>query len=306
MKMSKRWLMIAAALLLVGLTLGLSVLAFYWGDWTAFNTVEPMEPVNQSIAGDEVTKLEVNLDSEDVRLVRTEGDSFHMQWYEGSEPRFQIEVEADGTLKIEQAETPQNQNLVQIDFSAVSRALLIEVPDSFQGTTELKSTAGDIAIRDLDLPGSLTCNSTSGDVDLRDLGVVGNLEAETVSGEIQALGVSASGAMTMTSTTGDQQITRLQAQTLHLQSTSGQMELGQLQVSDGLTIETTSGDVTWQDLDAEQIQISTTSGEVEGMLSGHYQVVAESTSGEIDVTGAVMGTRLATIQTVSGDIKIMQ
>lgn len=45
MKMTKKWLMIAAALLLVGLTLVLSVLAFYWGDWTAFNTVEPMEPV---------------------------------------------------------------------------------------------------------------------------------------------------------------------------------------------------------------------------------------------------------------------
>lgn len=44
MKMTKKWLMIAAALLLVGLTLVLSVLAFYWGDWTAFNTVEPMEP----------------------------------------------------------------------------------------------------------------------------------------------------------------------------------------------------------------------------------------------------------------------
>lgn len=32
MKMTKKWLMIAAALLLVGLTLVLSVLAFYWGD----------------------------------------------------------------------------------------------------------------------------------------------------------------------------------------------------------------------------------------------------------------------------------
>ena len=79
MKMTKKWLMIAAALLLVGLTLVLSVLAFYWGDWTAFNTVEPMEPVNQSIAGGEVTKLQVELDSEDVRLVHTEGDSFHVQ-----------------------------------------------------------------------------------------------------------------------------------------------------------------------------------------------------------------------------------
>lgn len=102
MKMTKKWLMIAAALLLVGLTLVLSVLAFYWGDWTAFNTVEPMEPVNQSIAGGEVTKLQVELDSEDVRLVHTEGDSFHVQWYEGSSPRFQLELGEDGTLKIEQ------------------------------------------------------------------------------------------------------------------------------------------------------------------------------------------------------------
>lgn len=304
MKMTQKWLMIAAALLLVGLMLVLSVLAFYWGDWTAFNTAEPMEPVNQSVAGGEVTKLQVELDNEDVRLVHTEDDSFHVQWYEGSSPRFQLELGEDGTLKIEQSSF--SEPLVQIDFSAVSRALLIEVPASFTGTTELTNTAGDIAIRDLDLPGNLRCNSTSGSVDLRDVGVAGDLEAETVSGEIQALGVSTSGTMTMISTAGDQQITRLQAKTLYLHSTSGQMELGQLQVSDDLTIGTTSGDVIWQDLDAEQIQISTTSGEVEGMLSGHYQVVAESTSGEIDVTGAVMGTRLATIQTVSGDIKIMQ
>lgn len=304
MKMTQKWLMIAAALLLVGLMLVLSVLAFYWGDWTAFNTAESMEPVNQSVAGGEVTKLQVELDNEDVRLVHTEDDSFHVQWYEGSSPRFQLELGEDGTLKIEQSSF--SEPLVQIDFSAVSRALLIEVPASFTGTTELTNTAGDIAIRDLDLPGNLRCNSTSGSVDLRDVGVAGDLEAETVSGEIQALGVSTSGTMTMISTAGDQQITRLQAKTLYLHSTSGQMELGQLQVSDDLTIGTTSGDVIWQDLDAEQIQISTTSGEVEGMLSGHYQVVAESTSGEIDVTGAVMGTRLATIQTVSGDIKIMQ
>lgn len=304
MKMTQKWLMIAAALLLVGLMLVLSVLAFYWGDWTAFNTAEPMEPVNQSVAGGEVTKLQVELDNEDVRLVHTEDDSFHVQWYEGSSPRFQLELGEDGTLKIEQSSF--SEPLVQIDFSAVSRALLIEVPASSTGTTELTNTAGDIAIRDLDLPGNLRCNSTSGSVDLRDVGVAGDLEAETVSGEIQALGVSTSGTMTMISTAGDQQITRLQAKTLYLHSTSGQMELGQLQVSDDLTIGTTSGDVIWQDLDAEQIQISTTSGEVEGMLSGHYQVVAESTSGEIDVTGAVMGTRLATIQTVSGDITIMQ
>lgn len=57
MKMTKKWLMIAAALLLVGLTLVLSVLAFYWGDWTAFNTVEPMQPVNQSIAGGRGNKV---------------------------------------------------------------------------------------------------------------------------------------------------------------------------------------------------------------------------------------------------------
>ena len=153
MKMTKKWLMIAAALLLVGLTLVLSVLAFYWGDWTAFNTVEPMEPVNQSIADGEVTKLQVELDSEDVRLVHTEGDSFHVQWYEGSSPRFQLELGEDGTLKIEQ--TSFSGPLVQIDFSSVSRALLIEVPASFAGTTELTNAAGDIAIRDLDLPGDL-------------------------------------------------------------------------------------------------------------------------------------------------------
>ena len=84
------------------------------------------------------------------------------------------------------------------------------------------------------------------------------------------------------------------------------MALGQIQISDNLTIETTSGDITWQDLDAEQIQISTTSGEVEGVLSGRYQVAAESVYGEIDVTDAAMGSRLASIQTVSGDITIMQ
>ena len=304
MKMTKKWLMIAAALLLVGLTLVLSVLAFYWGDWTAFNTVEPMEPVNQSIAGGEVTKLQVELDSEDVRLVHTEGDSFHVQWYEGSSPRCQLELGEDGTLKIEQ--TSFSGPLVQIDFSSVSRALLIEVPASFAGTTELTNAAGDIAIRDLDLPGDLHCNSTSGSVDLRDVRVAGDLEAETVSGEIQALGASASGTMTMISTAGDQQITRLQAQNLYLHSASGQMALGQIQISDNLTIETTSGDITWQDLDAEQIQISTTSGEVEGVLSGRYQVAAESVYGEIDVTDAAMGSRLASIQTVSGDITIMQ
>ena len=136
--------------------------------------------------------------------------------------------------------------------------------------------------------------------------VAGDLEAETVSGEIQALGASASGTMTMISTAGDQQITRLQAQNLYLHSASGQMALGQIQISDNLTIETTSGDITWQDLDAEQIQISTTSGEVEGVLSGRYQVAAESVYGEIDVTDAAMGSRLASIQTVSGDITIMQ
>lgn len=302
MKHTKRWLMIAAILLLAGLTLGFSVLAMHWGDWTAFNTVEPMEPVSQSVAADAVTRLEVELDSADVRLVQTEDDSFHIQWYEGSQPRFQMELKEDGTLRITQETTQRSP--VQIDFSSVTYALLIEVPKQFRGDTELTSEAGDIALRALDLPGDLRCRSVSGDVDLRDAGISGSLSIETQSGEVQALGGGAANGIAIASASGDLALTRIQAPALTLQTTSGQVELERVQVSGPLTAETQSGDVAWKDLDAGEMQISTVSGEVEGALSELYQVHTETESGEVEVEGERQGPRPVDISTVSGDITI--
>ena len=63
MKMTKKWLMIAAALLLVGLTLVLSVLAFYWGDWTCL--LYTSKPVESAV-------LTVQMDSMDEQLLNAE------------------------------------------------------------------------------------------------------------------------------------------------------------------------------------------------------------------------------------------
>jgi DUF4097 and DUF4098 domain-containing protein YvlB len=303
-QMTKRWLLIAAVLLLLGLTIALSALAFHWGDWQAFSTTEPFVEQDQAYSVDQIQRIRIRMEDCDVRLVRSQDDQLHAVWYEGERTRFSMEVLDDHTLEI--SEEPHGWSGIQIDLSATSYTLLLEIPDGYVGPTEISSGSGEIAVRDLTLEGDLSCTTGSGDVDLREMLVRGTLLAESASGEIQMNSVSAATSASIISASGDQTLTRLQMPELTISTASGELELNQIQVGGSMSVQTTSGDIEWRELDAITLTVSTTSGEVTGLLSERYRVSAESASGDVTVTVSPEGDRTAEIDTVSGDIEIGQ
>ena len=304
MQVTKRWLLIAAVLLLLGLTIALSALALHWGDWQAFNTVEPFTEQDQAYSVDQIQHIRIKMEDCDVRLVRSQDDQLHAVWYEGERSRFAMEVLDDHTLEI--SEQPHGWSGIQIDFSATSYTLLLEIPDGYVGPTEISANGGEIAVRDLTLEGDLFCTTGSGDIDLRETLVRGALLAESTAGEIQMNSVSAANSASMISASGDQTLTRMQTPEMRISSASGDLELNQIQVGGDMTVQTTSGDIEWRELDAIALTVSTTSGDVTGLLSERYRVSAESAWGGVTVTVSPEGDRTAEIDAVSGDIEIGQ
>ncbi len=184
-------------------------------------------------------------------------------------------------------------------LESVSGKIQLEIPLEITGDVSLKSTSGDISVRDITcrrfdasaVSGKIivsnlqtkdaVCTATSGDLSVKNITVDGALELESVSGKI----VLDDGHAARTT----------------CNATSGDVKFENCLVDEHLEIHTVSGRINLISCDADTLRLGTVSGDVRGELLSEKTFQTQTTSGNVRVPSGQTGG-LCYITTTSGNI----
>lgn len=297
MKKMKIWLIVAAALCAVGLTVWTISLVGVGFDFEKMDTVKEIEGVHYP-DGDFDTIIAM-LDTADIRFAVSDDGAVRVVCHERSDQPHSVSVH-DGRLVIRAPNEPWYKQLFGFYFGR--EVITVYLPEEFVPTLLLESDTGDVTLGkslafesakiETDtgdvtissaIKGVLTIESDTGDVALKN-NTFNVIDMETDTGEVELSSVNISGSIGVLTDTGD-------------------VELDNTLVTGDINIETDTGDVSFERIDAANLYIVTDTGDVEGsLLSDKIFDVRSGTGDESVPTGMVGG--LCKIRTDTGDIEI--
>ncbi len=316
MSTSKKWLIVAAILIVAGIVVCGASATFIKFDFTQFNTVE-MELNKYDVDGD-FNDIRVSADTEDIKLVPVtdgkcyvecleEKGSHHIVGVNGNSltidrgkdktnfvffsinmesPRITVYLPKDkyDSLTVESSTGDMN---IPGDFTFDSIELTtdtghIECEASSQGSIRLKASTGDMRLNGFTAK-DLNLESSTGDMDVDSVAVAGDIYIKVSTGEVKLRKVTCAGLTTVGST--------------------GDIELIDTVASGDMNIERDSGEVSFDASDAANIYVKTTTGEVTGKLLTEKIFLTETDTGDVSVPKTASGGRCE-ITTDTGDIEM--
>lgn len=314
MKNSKRrWLLLAAALVILGAALCQGAYAAMGYDLTKLNS-ETLETNSYEI-GEPFSQISIKASDAKVVLLPSEGKDCRVQCTFWKKEPYTVEV-IDGTLTIQKAKSP----ILRLRWFAFGEpSILLYLPNSHYEQLSIETGSGN-----MDLPQDFSFSnaqlkSSSGNICLES-GVENKLSAETSSGYLLVNGVSCK-EMTLRSSSGNGEVYSGGADRLQIKSSSGEISLSYLtcgelgaeassgdisltdvQLSGDLKVNTTSGMISLKDSDAGSLELHSSSGDIQGSLLSDKIFITKSSSGSIQVPETSSGG-VCKVETSSGDIR---
>jgi DUF4097 and DUF4098 domain-containing protein YvlB len=218
---------------------------------------------------------------------------------EGEQVTDTVTVE-NGALTIIRRDTRkwyQRMGISWVDVPAVT----VYLPEAEYQSLTVQTVSGEIEVPADFTFAEIKAESTSGDLTLR-AKVTDGVTARSVSGDITLDG--ASGEIQIETTSGDVEVSRSATQTLTVTTTSGEIDLENVSVRQGAYITSVSGDVELERFDAGSIHITTVSGDVEGSLCSPKNFAVETTSGDIQTPRSNSDAGECAVTTTSGDVRL--
>lgn len=174
---------------------------------------------------------------------------------------------------------------------------------------DIHTASGDIELAGVSA-GRLRLHTASGDVSADGLNVGGPLRIECASGDIEARSVRC-GELAASTASGDIEIDRGEAGAAAIHSASGDVRLNELATDPTLTVETASGDVGLTRCIARETRLTTVGGDValrlEPLPCG-YDIGVNTVCGEIELEEALCfksetSQPVIAVRTVNGDVE---
>ena len=339
-------LIVAGALILIGLILGAVVLGL-----TGFHPLRlgrsELEYGSQVIS-EPFDRLNLGVTSMDVTILPSSDGQTRVEWLAKPDLPPQVRVD-DGTLVIlESAEEDSGKWYEHIGgFSSESPCVAVYLARPDLEALSAEGASGAVLVRDLTVRGPVSIRAASGEVTVERVETADALELRTTSGTLRLEQVTA-GCMTLKTSSGDMGMkdcatTWVAAEVLEAESSSGSLLLervrtgagnlhtvsgdillrdcsassmilgaasGELRLEQAVltqgTLYTASGDIILDQLEAESVDISTVSGDVRGTLSAPMRYEVQTTSGRVDVPPSAEEGGRCRVITTSGDVKLAQ
>lgn len=328
----RRWLLLAAALVILGAALCRGAYAAMGYDLTKLNS-ETMETSSYKI---EVPFSKISIKASDAKVVLlpSEGKTCWVQCTSWKNEPYTAEV-IDRTLTIQPAKSP----ILRLWWFAFGEpSILLYLPNSCYEQLNIETGSGN-----MDLPQDFTFSnaqlkSSSGHISLESK-VEKKLSAKTSSGYLLVNGVSCK-EMTLLSSSGNGEVCYGGANRLQIKSSSGEISLSYLtcgeleaeassgdisltgvQLSGDLKVNTTSGTISLNicdagslklksssgtifltNCDADSLELRSSSGDILGSLLSDKRFITKSSSGRIQVPETTSGG-VCKVETSSGDIR---
>ena len=312
----KTWLIIAAALILVGLLLFVCVFAANSWDIRAFSTKKFTTNTYEITDGFE--NISIAARSADVRVLpATDGIC---KVVSTEHEKYPIAITADGTTLSIEVNGPEKW-YEHIGISFDSPQITLYLPSGYYGDLKIDTSTGDILIQSLAAKKmELRCSTadvfmdtvvcqedicistTTGDVTMVNVSCR-DVKLEGRTSDVSMSTLQAAGNVSVWISTGEAEFHRCNAADLSVRTSSGDVGMAHVVASGKLTVTTSTGDFEFESCDAAEAEIQTSTGDVEGSFRTEKIFVVETSTGEVRVPSSTSGG-ICRITTGTGDIEI--
>ena len=315
-KAVKIWLIVAAALVLVGGIIWGGVMSVLQWDFTKLSTIK--YETNEYRINETYQHISIKTNTADIRLMLSEDGSTSVVCHEAEDIKHTVTVK-DGTLTIHREDTRKWYR--HIGVSIGSPTVTVYVPEGVYGALSVESGTGKVEIsrgftfESMDIDGdtgdvvcqaSVTGNgrikTDTGHITVQDM-TAGELVLSVSTGKVKVSNITCDGDLSIKVSTGRANVTDVTCDNLISHGNTGDLTLTNV-VSDGaFTIERSTGDVKMEACDAATLTVETDTGNVTGSLLTDKIFMCESDTGWINVPKTVQGG-VCEITTNTGNIRI--
>ncbi len=297
--MNKRvriWLMIAAALLLLGAMAFAGAMTILGWDFSTITTIRYQSKLHNIT--ENFQNISIECDTANVIFLPSKNQECQVGCYEQKNATHTVTVNGDDLIiKIEDKRKWYEHIGIFIDRPIVA----LYLPESTYGALKINSDTGDVTI---------SKNFTFQSIDIsKDTGDITNLASatdevklKTSTGDISLKSITAK-SLDLTVSTGDISVFDVKCQTLLSKGNTGDISLQNVIAEGKFSIERSTGDVKFKKCDAPEIFVTTDTGDVTGSLQSEKIFFAQSDTGRIDVPKTIHGGRCEIISD-TGNIKI--
>lgn len=315
-KTTKLWLLIAAALVLLGCIVLGGVMAMAKWDFSKLSTVKM--GTNEHEISEEFSHIAMDTDTADITFAVSNDGKCKVVCYEAIKERHSVSVQED-TLVIRRTNEKAWYDYISIGFKTPK--ITVYLPKTEYAALSVRESTGDITVpKDFRFESANIALSTgnigfyasvSGPVSMKastgkvwvEGAAAGGLDISASTGSVTVRGVTCEGDMKIEVTTGKVAVTDTQCKNLTSEGDTGDITLQNVIATEKLDIKRDTGDVTFAGADAGEIKVETDTGDVTGSLLTDKVFLTQTDTGRVDVPKTATGGK-CTLSTDTGNIKI--
>lgn len=310
------WIIIASALVVIGIILFVLVLATNNWDFSKLSTSKFVE--NSYVITEDFKNISINTETADISFVVTNNGKCRVDCYEEENNKHSVNVEKD-TLTINLEDKGIWSLHIGINFEKPK--LTVYLPKSVYNSLLINESTGDVKIPadfkfekinisastgkmnvNASASDSIKIHTSTGAIYVEDISA-NSLDVSASTGIVSISNVICNGDIKADVTTGVSKLTSVKCENLTSSGSTGEIVLNNVIAKDKLSIKRSTGNVVFDGSDANEIYVKTSTGKVSGTLLTDKVFITDTSTGSINVPKTITGGRCE-IKTATGNINI--
>ncbi len=295
-KCSKKWLLAAAVLVIVGVLIIVGALAIIRFDFTKLSTQKFQTNIYEF--AEDFDNISVNVETAEIILVPYGEELCRVECFEEEKMKHSVKIQ-EGKLIIDVTDNRKWYNYIGINFQTPT--VKVYLPKNVYNSLSVDTVTGDIEISDKFSFETVKLNGTTSDITCYAF-VSSSAEINTTTGDI-TFGSTKTEAVKLSATTGEITVSNVTCNNLMAKSSTGEISLKNVVAEVSIKAENTTGGVELDGCDATEITVKTSTGDVKGTLLSGKIFITDTSTGSVNVPSSTGGGKCE-IKTSTGDIKI--
>lgn len=317
-KSTKKWLIAALILVLVGGAIVAAVTVYVDMDYSRLNTEKYV--TNTTEITEDFDNIQIKTYSADITFIPTKSDKCKVVCNKCEDLTHTITSE-NGTLSVDEKDNREFIDKIAFTVSSPTTEITVYLPVKEYGKLQINDDNGDVIIPEDFTFTDITVFGQNGEIECN-ANADNNIEIETYSGDINLSGVTAKGINLNSKSgeielkdiacsedciahndMGDVNAENVSCGNFLSDALSGEIRLKNVVANKKMDIQRNTGDIRLHASDADEIYLKTESGSITGTILTEKIFLTETQSGNVSVPKTVKGGKCEII-TEWGDIDI--
>ena len=313
---TKKWLILATSLLLIGCILFTGVMSMLKWDFNKLSTTK--FETSTHIVTEKFFEISIITNTANIEFQRSENEQCKIVCFEKEKSKHSVSVE-NKKLSIQVLDQQKWYDHIGINFNTPK--ITVYLPEGSYSDLIIKGSTGDLEIEKgfsfanisvTKSTGDVVCcasasdtiniKTTTGDITVDDI-TSDNVDLSVTTGNIKAKSVICNNTLNIKVTTGKSNIVSSRCGQFISAGSTGDISIDNLIVSQDISIKRSTGNITFKETDASELYLKTSTGDIKGTLLNDKIFITKTNTGDIEVPQTTSGGKCEA-QTDTGDIII--